>query len=167
MARYWRAKQRHISVNYTADGNVPKLYIVHIMEGTLAGTDSWFHNPQSMVSAHFGVSKDGTIYQWVDTDDMAWHAMDANDHSVGVENEGHSGEHLTAEQLTANSQILAWVHRRHPAVNLWLNVKPSGSGLSYHGLGGLAWGGHTQCPGDPIVKQLPQILSGAKEINGH
>ena len=46
--------------------------ILHIMEGILDGTDSWFRNPQAQASAHFGVGKDGRVYQWVDTADKAW-----------------------------------------------------------------------------------------------
>jgi hypothetical protein len=165
MAKYWRAKWRPISVNFTKGGNQPKLMVVHIMEGTLAGTDSWFHNPASDVSAHFGVGKDGTIYQWVDTNDQAWHACAANDHSIGVENEGSSGDKLTAAQILSNARILRWAHRKHPLLNLWLNIRPeTGSGLSYHGLGGVAWCNHPQCPGDPIVAQLPAILEKAKTL---
>lgn len=44
----------------------------HIMQGTLAGTDSWFASPKSGASTHFGVGKDGTIHQYVDLADAAW-----------------------------------------------------------------------------------------------
>ena len=73
--RYPGAEWRPISVNYRTGGNTPALAIIHIMQGTLAGTDSWFRNPAAEVSAHFGVGKDGTVIQWVDTSDTAWHAM--------------------------------------------------------------------------------------------
>jgi N-acetyl-anhydromuramyl-L-alanine amidase AmpD len=42
------------------------------MAGTLAGTDSWFANPASQVSAHFGVGLDGTIHQYVALENTAW-----------------------------------------------------------------------------------------------
>ena len=41
--------------------------VLHIMEGTLDGSDSWFKNPTAQASSHFGVGKDGRTYQWVDT----------------------------------------------------------------------------------------------------
>ena len=44
----------------------------HIMSGTLTGTDSWFANPVSKVSSHFGVGKNGEIHQYVDLDNPAW-----------------------------------------------------------------------------------------------
>lgn len=165
MAIYGGAQWRPISVNYNSGGNSPRLLIVHIMQGTLAGTDSWFRNPSAQVSAHFGVGKDGTIYQWVNTKDTAWHAADANNHSIGVECEGYSGQTLTTAQRNSVAVIYAWAHKQHGAISMWLNTNPtSGSGLSWHGLGGVAWGNHPDCPGTPIVDQLPLVLSKAQDI---
>lgn len=165
MARFSGAQWRPIYTNYSSGGNSPRLLIVHIMQGTLNGTDSWFRNPAAQVSAHFGVGKDGTVYQWVDTNDRAWHAMAANSYAVGVECEGYAGTELTGAQFRAVAEIFAWAHQVHPAVSAWLNTRPfTGSGLSWHGLGGDAWGGHTGCPGQPIVDQLPGILATAQLI---
>jgi N-acetyl-anhydromuramyl-L-alanine amidase AmpD len=147
--------------NKNNGGITPRMVIVHIMEGTLDGTDSLFHNPASQVSAHFGVGKDGQVYQWVDTDDMAWHAMDANAYAIGIENEGHCGEVLTKLQLASNAAIFAWANNHYPAIDMWLNRRVEGSGLSYHALGGAAWGGHP-CPCPPIIGQLDDILRIAK-----
>ena len=159
---YWHAERREIAVNHNVGGNTPRILVVHIMQGTLRGTDAWFHNPAAQVSAHFGVGRDGKIYQWVSTDDQAWHAADANSYSIGVEHEGVSGQHLTTAQIQATAGILDWAHHHYPDIDLWLNKRISGSGLSYHGLGGAAWGSHPNCPGEPIVNQLPLILSEAK-----
>lgn len=53
-------------------GYKPKAIVYHIMQGTLAGTDSWFRNPESGASTHFGVGKNGEIHQYVDLNDAAW-----------------------------------------------------------------------------------------------
>lgn len=53
-------------------GYAPIAIVYHIMEGSLAGTDSWFQNPASSASAHFGVGANGEIHQYVLTDDAAW-----------------------------------------------------------------------------------------------
>lgn len=161
------AQWRPLEVNYSRSGNQPRLFIVHMMQGTLEGTDSWFRNPRSEVSAHFGVGRDGTIYQWVDTEDIAWHAVAANPHSIGVEHEGYSGQPLTARQLDATGELLAWAHRQYPAIALWFNSRPdTGCGLSWHGLGGLEWGNHPACPGAPVLHQLPDLLAVAKSEAG-
>src|SRR5260221_290122 len=102
--RYPGALWKPINVNYSKGGNRPRLFIVHVMQGTLAGTDAWFHDPISTVSAHFGVGRNGTVIQWVNTEDIAWHAVAANSRSIGVEHEGWSGEPLTHLQLEATAR---------------------------------------------------------------
>lgn len=158
--QYPAADWRPIPVNYSPGGNTPRLLIVHMMQGTLDGTEEWFRDPASTVSAHFGVGRDGTVRQWVATDDIAWHAVAANPYSIGVEHEGYSGEPLTHKQLDATALLFRWVHETYPAVSRWLNTRPDdGSGLSWHGLGGRAWGNHLDCPGAPVVHQLRDILA--------
>ena len=164
MARYSGAQWRPIGINYTRGGIVPRILIVHIMQGTLAGTDSWFRNPDAQASAHFGVGKTGISYQWVDTVNRAWHAVDANSYAIGVECAGFSGQTLTAAQVSAVAKIYAWAHKQNQAISMWLNKRISGSGLSWHGVGGPAWGNHPSCPGTPIIDQLPEILREAKAI---
>jgi hypothetical protein len=161
MARYPGAQWRPIAVNFTPASISPNLLVEHIMQGTLAGTDSWFRNPQAGASAHFGVGTSGTVYQWVDTHDVAWHAVDANGRSIGVEHEGWSGTPLTGAQLDATAAILAWAATVHP-VPLKLAQSVTDTGLAWHGLGGAAWGNHPDCPGQPIVDQLPQVLAAAQ-----
>ena len=43
------------SPNYSTGrlGYRPEAIVIHVMDGTLVGTDSWFANPQSAVSAHW------------------------------------------------------------------------------------------------------------------
>jgi N-acetyl-anhydromuramyl-L-alanine amidase AmpD len=43
----------------------PEAIVIHIIEGTLKGTGSWFLNEESGVSAHYGIGKDGEIHQYV------------------------------------------------------------------------------------------------------
>ena len=162
------ATNRSIDVNYTPGGNRPRLFIVHIMEGTLAGTDSWFRNPAAQVSAHFGAGRQGELYQWVGTTNRAWHAMTANDYSIGCETEGdlETGERtLTKPQLEMVARAYHWSAKAYPDIALWLNLRPfTGQGLSWHGAGGAAWGDHPDCPGEGIRAQLPEILKRAKEL---
>jgi hypothetical protein len=164
VARYPGAQWRPISVNYQSGGNTPRFLILHVMQGTLAGTDSWFRNGAAQVSAHFGVGKDGTVIQWVSTSDIAWHAADANGYSIGVEHEGYAGESLTAEQFAADAKLLAWAHEHHP-IPLQVTSDPvNGAGLAWHGLGGYAWGDHPDCPGEPIVDARAALVTAAHNI---
>lgn len=54
------------------EGLLPVAIVIHTMGGTLSATDSWFANPNSQVSAHFGIGLDGTIHQYVQLSDGAW-----------------------------------------------------------------------------------------------
>jgi N-acetylmuramoyl-L-alanine amidase len=61
------------SPNYgSRNGHKPLAVVIHIMGGTLAGTDSWFGSTTSQVSAHYGIGKNGEIHQYVQEDKAAW-----------------------------------------------------------------------------------------------
>lgn len=160
MARCPAAEWRPIPVNFDVGGCHPRLIVLHIMQGTLNGTDSWFRNPAAQVSAHFGTGRDGRLYQWVDTANMAWHAADANSFGIGIENEGQSGDKLTAAQIAAVAKVCAWAQDVH-RVPLQVCNDVNGRGLAYHALGGVAWGNHPDCPGAPVVAQRGAILAAA------
>lgn len=83
------------------DGKKPVAVVIHVMAGTLPGTDAWFANPKSQVSAHYGVGKNGEIHQYVKEEDSAWHVgrvqdpvwkgydgTNPNRTTVGIEHEG-------------------------------------------------------------------------------
>ncbi|MFF9350042.1 peptidoglycan-binding protein [Streptomyces sp. NPDC014734] len=63
--------------------------IVHVTQGSYAGSINWFQNPASEVSAHYVVrSSDGEITQTVRDSDTAYHARSANASALGIEHEG-------------------------------------------------------------------------------
>jgi N-acetyl-anhydromuramyl-L-alanine amidase AmpD len=134
--------------------------VLHIMEGTLIGSDAWFRNPASQASAHFGVSKAGVIYQWVDTKDRAWAQSGGNHTWLSIEHEGHEGDALTPPQLAATARIVAWTHAEH-GVPLVISNSTGTRGIGWHGMGGAAWGGHYDCPGEPIKAQRTAIIAAA------
>lgn len=137
--------------------------VLHIQQGTESGTDGWFHNPSSKVSAHFGNPKSGPLDQWVDTDDLAWAQAAGNSAWISIENEGQSGDTLTDTQIANAALLLAWLCLTEN-VPLQKADAVSDSGLGYHAMGGAAWGGHTACPGQPIVDQRDAIVSGATAL---
>jgi N-acetyl-anhydromuramyl-L-alanine amidase AmpD len=66
--------------------------IIHVAQGSYAGTVSWFQNPSAGVSAHYVVrSSDGAVTQSVRDKDIAWHAGNwtYNTQSIGIEHEGY------------------------------------------------------------------------------
>ncbi len=79
--------------------------VIHIMQGTYDGSIAWGKNPASSVSFHFATRGDGHIGQLVDTADTAWTQGNGNGHWISVENEGYSGNPLTAGQVEAVAQL--------------------------------------------------------------
>ncbi|GAA1405154.1 hypothetical protein GCM10009662_34880 [Catellatospora coxensis] len=63
--------------------------VIHVTQGSYAGTVSWFQNPSAGVSAHYVVkSSNGEVTQMVRDGDTAYHARSANPYALGIEHEG-------------------------------------------------------------------------------
>lgn len=113
------------SPNFNAGRSGNKVIAItdHIMDGTLAGTDSWFQNPSSQVSAHFGIGKDGSIHQYVDINNKAWangavnkpnwplliSGVNPNLYTVSIEHEGYTGDTLTEAQYQSSLALHKWL----------------------------------------------------------
>ncbi|GAB3957203.1 N-acetylmuramoyl-L-alanine amidase [Micromonospora vulcania] len=66
--------------------------VIHMTQGSYAGSISWFQNPTAKVSAHYTFrSSDGAVTQSVREKDIAWHAGNwtYNTESIGIEHEGY------------------------------------------------------------------------------
>lgn len=116
--------------------------VVHIMEGTFEGTLGWFNtgvaarqaafnrtNPNikaAASSAHFSTSRKGKCAQSVRFGDTAYHAgwnkgiwtlrrswVSPNWVTVGIENEGRTGDGLSEEQYDLNAWIIAVTAARY------------------------------------------------------
>lgn len=107
-------------------GYRPEAIVIHIMDGTLAGTDSWFANPSSQVSAHYGIGKNGEVHQYVQEQDAAWHAgrvdapvwkfirpnVNPNLYTIGIEHEGKPDDVWTVEMKQASANLIKEICER-------------------------------------------------------
>lgn len=84
------------SPNYRKGPKNRKITCVVLHATATSGLQSpkeWLCDPASQVSSHFLIDLDGTIYQLVDDNDIAWHAGvsewkgqdNVNDFSIGIE----------------------------------------------------------------------------------
>ena len=162
MARYpdaiWTPANPH-----NEGGPIGKIRLVvdHIEEGSEVGTNSWFQNIRAQVSAHFGISKTGQVFQFVDTNTIAWAEQDYNDVAISIEHEGMSGDPFTPAQISSEVKLGVWIHKTH-GVPIARTTDPLGSGWITHGELGVAGGNHPNCPGTTATKQLPLIVSSIK-----
>lgn len=91
---------------------IDTIVLHHTAGSTLAGTVKWFTMPESQVSAHFTIGKDGSIVQMVSNYSRAWHAGvskdskerdNVNNFSIGIEivNKGDGSEPYPPAQVKA------------------------------------------------------------------
>lgn len=136
-----------------------QFFVIHVAQSdSLEGTASWFRDPAAQVSSHFGIGRDGTVYQFVDLDRMAWAEMDYNNRAISLELIGWSGERLTERQLAAGIDLLVWLHSQFPNVPLHRTADVNGRGIIGHGELGVPGGDHPDCPGWPILAQFNVAL---------
>lgn len=107
-------------------GYKPEAIVIHIMAGTLVGTDAWFKNPASQVSAHYGVGKTGEVHQYVKEEHGAWHAgrvdkptwklikagVNPNYYTIGIEHEGQPGDIWTEAMIKSTAQLIKEIAQR-------------------------------------------------------
>ena len=151
---------------------------VHTMVGFLAGTESMFHQDGwSGTESHFGVggpadgALDGTVYQWVDTDDQADANLQGNHRLISIETSdgGDETNPWSDAQLDAITSLVVWACRTHdiPA-ELIADSAPGRRGIGYHRQGIDPWrvaGGEKWsnangkvCPGDVRIAQLVDVV---------
>lgn len=133
---------------------------LHIQEGYESGSEAWFKNPASQSSSHLLNPKTGQMRQLVDFRDKAWAEVDGNSQWISIENEGFQGDSLTESQLNNIAQFMKWAHSTYN-IPLVKTDSVNIGGLGWHGMGGVAWGNHPNCPGNPIKNQRDEILKRA------
>jgi len=107
-------------------GYKPEMVVVHIMEGSLTGTDGWFQNTASKVSAHYGIGVNGDVHQYVQESDVAWHAgrvdkptvalkpgVNPNLYTIGIEHEGKVTSVWSKEMKQASASLIKDICTRH------------------------------------------------------
>ena len=98
-------KQIHTIVIHATDG------------GSLLGNVWWLSGGHSHASAHYVVSRDGSIVQLVHLSDIAWHAgnWQTNVHSIGIEHVGETYDPtgFTKAEYEASAKLVAWLVQRY------------------------------------------------------
>lgn len=111
-------------------GEIPAIIVNHISAQSLTSLDAWYTCPDNKISsAHFAVSKNGTVHQYVTIERMAFSqglegerialapafvvrekGMNPNRYAVSIEHEGMDGL-LTEEQYQACLHLHRYIQR--------------------------------------------------------
>jgi hypothetical protein len=88
---------------------------LHTTEGNFPHDAGWLCNPQSRVSAHYVISRDGRVFSLVDDDKRAWHAGHrwGNDATIGIEISHIAGQDYPVEQLQACAMLCVKLIQRY------------------------------------------------------
>jgi hypothetical protein len=140
--------------NYTAGrgGNTIKKIVVHHMVGTIEGADRTFQDTVRQTSAHYGVARDGRIWQWVAESSTAWHAgnFTVNQQSIGIEHEDLAHDDFTETLYRTSAELIAGICKRHNLPISATTIVPHRSVVA------------TACPG---ALDLAKLISMAQAIN--
>ena len=133
--------------HYNGRAGMPTVAIVlHTMAGTLSACDSWFQNPTSQVSAHYGVGLDGEQHQYVKLQNGAWangilepgnewseivgNSQNPNYQTVSVETEdnGSGATEVTDEQYAGTLAVCRVALEAYPSIRYLMShrtISPS------------------------------------------
>jgi len=93
-----------------------RFIVIHVTEGSFAGTVAWLRDPHAHSSANFVVSREGRVQELVPLHDIAWHAGNwaYNLRSVGIENEGYVDDPtgFPVSEYRATARLAAVIARR-------------------------------------------------------
>src|SRR4051812_2092827 len=86
----------------------PEAIVIHVMDGSLVGTDSWFNNRVSGVSAHYGIGKDGEVHQYVKETDTAYHAGTIKNPTWSLIRKDAEGRYINPNYYTIGVEHAGW-----------------------------------------------------------
>jgi hypothetical protein len=104
--------------------------VLHATAGSLSATLAWFANPNSGVSAHYVVAKNGVVYQMVEEDKSAHHAgassfggrENFNTFSIGVEivNLNDGQDPYPPDQFEATVDLVGYLVTKYHIQREWI-----------------------------------------------
>ena len=120
------------SPNFTKGrgGKKIKYIIIHSMAGFYEGSQAWFKNPKSQVSAHYLISQKGEVVQMVRDTETAWQCHNLNSQSIGIELEDKrntsSPDWITKELYEKAVELTADLCKKHsiPIENIYTHCDP-------------------------------------------
>jgi N-acetyl-anhydromuramyl-L-alanine amidase AmpD len=135
----------------------PTLIVWHESAGNYQGGIAWLCNPAADASAHLFVREDGLeATQLVHIAAKAWHAVQFNAKSIGVEHANITPKGFSTEkQLQVSARIFGWLCLEYQIPPRWSRNGQT-PGVCRHLDLGAAGGNHLQC--GPGLKDWQRFL---------
>lgn len=171
--------------NMTTSGRRAKTDCViwHIDAGNVYDLYGWWNNPNNGGNgSQFHVAKDGTVFQYADTDLITWTSYRGSRRSIGIETQGYGSGEWTPAQRQALIDLTRWLCQIYDIpMRAMTSSKTSERGIGWHTLGvpasarqkalgrsqtgGELWSTAVGkvCPGYDRVRQIPAMV---REIAG-
>jgi hypothetical protein len=137
--------------------------VLHATAGGLVGTLGWFGNPDSGVSSHYVVAKDGRVFQMVEEKKLAHHAgrseyqdrEDFNDFSIGIEivNKNDGKDPYPPDQFEAMVELMSYLVEKYEIKREWIVTHADISTM-----------GKTDPRGFPIHEMISRIYDPAANL---
>lgn len=160
----------------------PLAIVVHLMDGSLEGTDAWFNTPPDKrnnggfaSSAHYGVGKSGEVHQYVADTDRAYHAgrvlrataaileehpgINPNLYTIGIEHEGTVEDDWCADLAEASAQLIAELSGR------WSIPIDRTHIIGHHEIFNAKPCPGPKCPLDQIVARAAELTESTQETS--
>lgn len=129
------------------------LCVIHDTEGGYQGAIATFTNSHSQVSAHFVLKEDGSeATQMVELAKKAWHVVEFNSRSVGIEMSGFEARGYGDSEWGTAAAMTAYLCHRFGIPPKWA-PHGDGPGICRHLDLGAAGGGHVDPTQDMTVWQ--------------
>lgn len=167
--------EQHASPNHGGPMIGHRGLVLHMAQGSYAGTIAWQRNPNQRYSDGTSVTTSSTwiigkaMGEWaqmVDTDTIAWCQRGGSLEWLSVELAGFTPAAPTPWQIDAVARLLVWANG-HYGIPLQVAADPGQRGLGHHAMDrewmGEEWG-HEACPGVGVVKAKSGIVQRAITI---
>jgi N-acetyl-anhydromuramyl-L-alanine amidase AmpD len=155
-----------ISPNRSSRNGVkPRIIVLHATEGKnleglgdLRNLGSWFGQREAQVSSHVATDAEGHSARYVEDSEKAWHCMNANSYSLGIEQVGFTSQGSWPKaQIEATAQ---WVAYWSDKYDIPLTRSVASGVCTHKDLGN--FGGNHGDPGAGFSVQA--VIDRAKEI---
>ncbi len=141
-------------------GHQIEMMVIHFTaSGSGTGTVSWFKNPQSKVSAHYVIDRDGRMFQVVKDGNNAWHAGLSSRPALGLEANRlrlERGDLIRPNPRAIGIEIVNWgpLEKRDNKYYNWTGKEHLGQVVE---AGGQYWEPYTESQYDSLIELVSYL----------